>query len=329
MLKRYEARDDLLERLDGVVAAASRTEFYRDRFGARKGVRSLEEFRELPVTPIAEYRRSSLADAVNLPGEIEWIMGQYAGQRGDRVAVSEGPEESATRCDLFVDAVKERFGPSAGSGQAPGVGSGQGPGAGPFDKLRGASGQGPGAVAAVLAPGFRRFFGAELCTALIRAGVTTHLFIDSGPRAYELLRHVGPDLLAAPCDEVDEARLPETVRLCVTFGQRRALASRRQLDLLYVDGLGFLGQSDDCRSYALNSDEYLFETSPRGLLVATQLFNRVQPMIRIETCLAVETLDESASVLVRAEVRHGLPRGAPTTSARLGSGTGKSSCSSA
>ena len=230
----------------------------------------------MPVTSIAEYRRARLADAVSLPGEIEWVMGQYAGQRADRVAVAEGPEESATRCDLFVDAVKERFDSPTGSGR------------------------GPDAVAAVLAPGFRRFFGAELCTALIRAGVTTHLFIEDGPRAYELLRRVGPDLLAAPCDEVDEARLPESVRLCVTFGQRRALTSHRQLDLLYVDGLGFLGQSDDCRSYALNSDEYLFETSERGRLVVTQLFNRVQPMIRIETCVAVGSLDEGAAVLARA-----------------------------
>ncbi len=285
MLRRYEARDDLLERLDGVVAAAARTEFYSRRLGGRKGVGSLDEFRELPVTPIAEYRRASLADAVSLPGEIEWIMGQYAGQRDDRIAVAEGPEESATRCDLFVDAVKERFDPSTGSGQAPSAGSGWG----------------GDAVAAVLAPGFRRFFGAELCTALIRAGVTTHLFIEDGPRAYELLRELGPDLLAAPCDDVDEARLPDAVRLCVTFGQRRALASCRQLDLLYVDGLGFLGQSDDCRSYALNSDEYLFEASRRGRLVVTQLFNRVQPMIRIETCLAVGTLDEGAAVFVRAE----------------------------
>lgn len=271
MLRRYEARDDLLERLDGVVAAASRTEFYKTQLAGRAGVTSLEEFRELPVTPIAEYRRARLADVVSLPGEIEWIMGQYAGQRDDRVAVAEGPEESATRCDLFVDAVKERFVSRAD------------------------------AVAAVLTPGFRRFFGAELCTALIRAGVTTHLFIEDGPRAYELLRQVGPDLIAAPCDDLDEARLPGSAGLCVTFGQRRALTSHRQLDLLYVDGLGFLGQSDDCRSYALNSDEYLFETSPRGRLVVTQLFNRVQPMIRIETCVAVGTLDEGAAVLVRAE----------------------------
>ena len=285
MLRRYEARDDLLERLDGVTAAAARTEFYGARLGGREGVRSLEEFRELPVTPIAEYRRARLADVVSLPGEIEWVMGQYAGQRADRVAVAEGPEESATRCDLFVDAVKERFGPSTG----------------PFDKLRVDSGRGDDAVAAVLAPGFRRFFGAELCTALIRAGVTTHLFIEDGPRAYELLRQMRPDLVAAPCDDVDEARLPESARLCVTFGRRRALTSHRQLDLLYVDGLGFLGQSDDCRSYALNSDEYLFETSPRGRLVVTQLFNRVQPMIRIETCVAVGTLDEGAAVLARAE----------------------------
>ena len=278
MLRRYQAPDDLPARLDRVVAAAARTAFYRPRLGGRGGVRSLDEFRELPVTPIAEYRRSTLADTVSLPGEIEWIMGQYAGQRADRLAVAEGPEESATRCDLFVDAVKERFDPSAGSGQGPGV------------------------VAAVLTPGFRRFFGAELCTALIRAGVTTHLFIaDGGSRPYELLRHVRPDLLVAPCEDLDEARLPETVRLCVTFGWRRALVSRPQLDLLYVDGLGFLGQSDDCQSYTLNSDEYLFEASPSGRLVVTPLFNRIQPLLRIETCLEIASLDQGAAVFVRAE----------------------------
>ena len=172
----------------------------------------------------------------------------------------------------------------------------------------------------MLAPGFRRFFGAELCTALIRAGVTTHLFIEDGPRGYELLRQLGPDLLAAPCDDVDEARLPESARLCVTFGRRRALASHRQLDLLYVDGLGFLGQSDDCRSYALNSDEYLFETSRRGRLVVTQLFNRVQPMIRIETCVEVGTLDEGAAVLARAgaDLRYRAGSGAAGRPGRLG-----------
>ena len=272
MLRRYQAPDDLPARLDRLVAAAARTAFYRPRLGGRGGVRSLDEFRELPVTPIAEYRRSTLGDTVSLPGEIEWIMGQYAGQRADRLAVAEGPEESATRCDLFVDAVKERFEPHAR------------------------------AVAAVLTPGFRRFFGAELCTALIRAGVTTHLFIAGGGfRAYELLRHVRPDLLVAPCEDLDEARLPETVRLCVTFGWRRALASRPQLDLLYVDGLGFLGQSDDCRSYTLNSDEYLFEASPSGRLVVTPLFNRIQPLLRIETCLEIASLDQDAAVFVRAE----------------------------
>ena len=88
--------------------------------------------------------------------------------------------------------------------------------------------------------------------------------------------------------------------MCVTFGWRRALASRPQLDLLYIDGLGFLGQSDDCRSYALNSDEYLFEASPSGRLVVTPLFNRIQPLIRIETCLDIASLDQDAAVFVRA-----------------------------
>ena len=138
-------------------------------------------------------------------------------------------------------------------------------------------------------------FGAELCTALLRAGTTAHLFTQNGgERAYERLAHVAPDVLVAPCDDLDEARLPSETRLCVTFGWRRPLAARRQLDLLYVDGLGFLGQSADCRAYALNSDEYLFEASERGRLVVTPLFNRVQPMIRIETELAIGSLREGA-----------------------------------
>ena len=170
MLRRYQASDDPAGPPgqagsgggpDGVLSPPAR------RTPRRAVIGRVSRAAWSPPSPSTGARPWAIT--VSLPGEIEWIMGQYAGQRADRLAVAEGPEESATRCDLFVDAVKERFDPSAGSGQ------------------------GPGAVAAVLTPGFRRFFGAELCTALIRAGVTTHLFIAGGGfRAYELLRHVRP-----------------------------------------------------------------------------------------------------------------------------------------
>ena len=270
MLRRYRTPPNLLARLNEVVRAASETAFYSERLNGREGVSSLDEFRALPATPIAEYRRARLADTLSRPDEIEWIMGQYDGQLAGRLAAAEGPEESATRCDLFTDAVKERLSPQADT------------------------------LAAVLAPPARRFFGAELCTALLRAGVTAHLFTqDGGERAYGRLAHVAPDVLVAPCDDLDEARLPESARLCVTFGWQTPLAARRQLDLLYLDGLGFLGQSADCRSYALNSDEYLFEASAPGRLVVTPLFNQVQPMIRIETGLGVGSLYDGGAVFVR------------------------------
>jgi phenylacetate-coenzyme A ligase PaaK-like adenylate-forming protein len=56
-----------------------------------------------------------------------------------------------------------------------------------------------------------------------------------------------------------------------------------QLDLFVVDELGFLGQSQDGEGYVLNGDSYYFERSERGRLIVTSLFNRVQPLLRIET----------------------------------------------
>ena len=63
-----------------------------------------------------------------------------------------------------------------------------------------------------------------------------------------------------------------------------------QLDFYHVDELGFLGQSTDCESYLLNSDEYYFERSDNGRLIVTSLYNHVQPMLRIETMDTVKPL---------------------------------------
>ena len=263
MLKEYQTPQNLVERLDSIVEAASRTEFYSRSLTGRAGVLSLEDFHEIPVTPLTVYRRQRLGDVISRAAEIEWIVGAYAGQTPDRVAVTEGPEEGATRHDLFMDAVKQGF------------------------QLA------EHAVGAILTPPGRRFFAAEVGAILIRAGVPTHVFIDKGgPRTYDFLSNVRPGIVVILSSEIDEARLPDGVELCVTFGRSQRMARLDQLDLYHVDELGYLGQSTDCESYVLNRDEYYFETSENDRLVVTSLFNRVQPMLRIETMDRVKSLGE-------------------------------------
>ena len=63
-----------------------------------------------------------------------------------------------------------------------------------------------------------------------------------------------------------------------------------QLDFYIVDELGFLGHSTDCETYTLHQDAYYFQQSDSGNLIVTALYNRVQPMIRIETMDRVEPL---------------------------------------
>jgi hypothetical protein len=258
----YQTPDNLVALLDKVVRAASRTRYYSPMLAGRCGVRDLDDFARIPVTPLAEYRKQRLRDAVAEPSRIEWILGPYRGQSPGSVAVAEGADEGGIRYDVFMDALKDC-----------------------------SSFQRAGMCALVASPA-KRYFAAEVATIMIRAGIPSHVFIDrDSPRTYERLHHMNPELLVILSDDLAEAELPDSVQLCVTFRRSQRIVGFQQLDLYFVDELGFLGHSTDCDVYALNKDVYYFETSENGCLVATALHNRVQPMLRIETMDEVKALE--------------------------------------
>ncbi|MCH7786668.1 MAG: hypothetical protein IIC22_04065 [Chloroflexi bacterium] len=260
-LKTYETPDNLIARLDGVVGAAARTEFYPRFLDGRSGVNSLEEFQGIPITPLETYQRQRLGEIVADNSKVEWIIGSHRGQSPEFVATTEGPEEAATRYELFTDAVKQCLS---------------------LDKPL---------TCAIVASGAQRFFAAEIGGILIRAGVPTHVFVDKNrERTYEMLRHVSPEILVNLSSRLDEEKLPGGIELCITFRRSQQMRKISQLDFYHVDELGFLGQSTDCESYLLNSDEYYFERSDNGRLIVTSLYNHVQPMLRIETMDTVKPL---------------------------------------
>ena len=252
---------DLVELLDGVVQASAKTPFYSGVLGGRTGVSDLEDFDEIPVTPLQKYRGQRFADVLADPAGIDWIVGPYMGRAERSVAVAEGTDEGTVRYRLFTDAVKP---------------------------LLSTQGQ---AVSAVVTSPEKRYFAAEIATILIRSGVPSHVFTDSpAGKAYQLLRDTSAGLLVILSDRLAEEDLPDSIRRCITF--RRSLRMRHlpQLDFYIIDELGFLGYSTDCETYTLHEDAYYFQRSDSGNLIVTALYNRVQPMIRIETMDKVEPL---------------------------------------
>ena len=257
----YETPDNLVELLDAAVRAASRTAFYRPALEGRTQAGSLEDFAQIPITPLECYRRQRLADVLAEPSRVEWIAGRYKGHSASSVAVAEGPEEGANRYDLFIDAIKQSVPPET------------------LDSC------------AVVTSAEKRYYAAEIATILIRWGVPSHVFIDrGGARTYERLHHVCPDLLVVLSDGMSEPDLPASIRLCVTFRRAQRMVSFRQLDMYLVDELGFLGHSNDLERYTLNKDMYYFERGDDGKLIVTALYNRVQPMLRIQTTDKVRPL---------------------------------------
>ena len=93
--------------------------------------------------------------------------------------------------------------------------------------------------------------------------------------------------------QLTEARLPKSTKLAITFNRERRLTRIPQLDVYYVDGLGFLGHSANLDTYTLNSDVYYFEQSPDGRLIVTPIYGRIQPALRVLTGDRVEFVAES------------------------------------
>ena len=258
----YRTPDNLVGLLDGVVRAASRTAFYSAALAGRTGVSSQAEFGNIPVTPVRRYREQRLADVVADPAGIEWIVGRYRGHAAPSVAVAEGEEEGANRYDLFTDALKECI------------------------SLEGER------TCAVVATHEKRYFGAEIATILVRSGIPSHLFMDTeNGRIYEILRQTSPNILVVLSERLVEGQLPASVELCVTFRRPRQMTRLRRLDIHVVDELGFLGHSTGSGKYALNNDTYYFERSANGYLIATALYNKVQPMLRLRTMDKVKSLE--------------------------------------
>ena len=259
----YNTPDNVVELLDGVLRAALDTPFYRSILGKRPAIRSLDDFKDLPVTPIADLRRQTLADVVANPDRVGWIFGRYSGRHRTEVAVAEGADETALRYAVFRDALNDAL-PSR----------------------RGRTG-------VVVTTPKRRYFAAEIATMLGNAGVATHVVTDLyRARTIRMLRSVRPDVLVPLSGDVGDAALPAPGELCITVRRSPTLAHAPQVDLYMVDELGFLGHSTDRRRWTAYNDLYYYELSSRGRLVVTALRNRAFPLLRIETEDEARLLDE-------------------------------------
>ena len=262
---RFETPTDIVPLLDETVSAAARTAFYRGLLPTRARIETIEDFRRLPIIPIAEFRKQRLADVITDTARVQWIPGLYRGQRASVVPVAEGPDEAEIRYDLFRDALLKSA---------------------PNRAYR---------TCAVVASPERRYYAAEISTILIYLGIPAHVFIDhGGRRTYERLRQISPDLLVVLSDDLDESGLPSSIECCITFRQSHRLRRFDQLDMYVIDEFGFLGQSTgfgaDFGRYYLNNDVYYFERSPNDRLVVTALHNRTQPLLRLETLDTVHDL---------------------------------------
>ena len=258
----FHTPDNVLELLDGVVAAALRTPFYRELFPAGPRIASMDDFRGLPITPISAYRRQRLGHIVADPSRVQWIVGPHRGRDASTTAVAEGLEETASRYGVFRDALRDAI-PKASRGPA-----------------------------VVLAEPRRRYFAAEISTIMGHLGIPAHVFPSgSTPRALAVIDKLSPRILVALTDDLDESSLPPSVELCVTFRRSHILGRVAQLDLYLVDELGFLAHSTDLRDWVVYNDQYLFETAPDGGLVVTALRNTTMPLIRLKTMDSVASLE--------------------------------------
>ena len=260
-MRTYKTPSNVVELLGQIVDAAKKTSLYSSKVPEGMEIVSVKDLSRIPVTSLAEYRNQRLADVLATPDRVQWIVGAYRGQLADAVAIAEGPDEAAIRFDIFMDALKDCLSD---------------------EKQR---------MCAIVSSVERMFFAAETATIFIHSGIPAHVFLDGDrERTYELLRITRPGIVVVLFDDLDEAALPSSVEVCVTFRRSQTLRSVPQLDMYLVDELGFLGQSRDCKKYLMNSDDFFFQTSEDGRLVVTALRNQVRPLVRIETLDRVESI---------------------------------------
>ena len=257
----FHTPDNVLELLDGVVAAAMKTPFYRELFPSDCGIASMDDFRRLPITPISTYRRQRPGRLVADPSRVQWIVGPHRGRDVSAVAVAESAEDTASRYGVFRDALRDAL-PSAD--REPAV---------------------------VLSEPRRRYFAAEISTMLGHLGIPAHVFPSGAtPAALASIGKLSPLILVSLVDRLDESVLPPSVELCVTFRRSHVLERVAQLDLYVVDELGFLAHSTDMLEWVVYNDQCFFETAPDGGLVVTALRNTTMPLFRLKTMDSVASL---------------------------------------
>lgn len=253
-MRAHETPDNLIELLNGVIRAAARTAFFSPILGGVSSISTVEEFRAISVTPLSIFRARPMRDTLSEPRAVDWIVGASDGQSPALAAIAESAEEGSIRYDLIADAVKECVDLNHST------------------------------VCVVVSTSARRYFASEVATILIAAGAQAHVFTGRWtPRAYERLELLEPTVAVVLSPGVVQERIPASVKLIVSFDRECRLDRFPQMDVYHVDGLGFLGQSVDMRTYSLNGDVYHFERSVGGNLIVTPLHARVQPALRIMT----------------------------------------------
>ena len=247
------------EILAAVVESARRAPFWKRRLGDRP-IRSLADFESLPTTPASEYRRQRFGDVLADPSRVGWIPGPLLGQSPDRVAVAEGADEAQVRIRAITRALSRAV--------PPGV-------------------ERPTALVASTAAG--RYFGAEMCAALIRRGIPAHLVTDEGSDDLAgLARRLEPDVLGILTPALDVENLPRSVVGAIgLIGSPPPRWVERNVAILAQNELGALGFAVNGGGVVLNEDLFHIETSPGGTLIATPYYSRVQPIVRLDTGVGV------------------------------------------
>ena len=255
--------DDAVDALSAVVESARRAAFWRRKLAdADAVIRSLADFEALPITPASEYRRQPFGDVLADPAGVGWIPGPPLGQSPRRVAVAEGADEARVRIIALTRALSLAVPPGDNRASA-------------------------AALVATTAAG--RYFGAEMCAALIRMGIPAHLITDAGSaNLAAAVRRLRPNIVGALTPALDLADLPRSVVGVITAlgGGASMPSAARRVEILVQNELGVLGCAIDGGKLAMNADLFHFETSANGTLVATPYFSRVQPIVRLDTGIA-------------------------------------------
>jgi len=248
----YQIPFDLDILLGETMKAASRTAFFREAVGGRSSIRSIKEFKQLPITSIDEYRKQRIADVVTNLSQIQWIAGAYRGQQGNMIPLVESTADTSARYDIIRDAVLSAL---------------------PSRIAR---------TAAVLTGTKRRFFGAEVAAILGYHGIPTHLFIDNSTAdQWARISLLTPSILVILTEHIDEERIPESTELCITFRHMHHLNSVPQLDMYLVDEIGVLAHSTDQKAWVPYNDLYYFEQTTKNDLVVTSIRSRLRPILRM------------------------------------------------